>query len=422
MNTIILKKIQVQNNRVDYYFDVQGNCKQYFKGNTNLFIKYNTDMSNVPLSILTIPFISNVGPIAWVTDSVLIVNEIDQSFYECLEDIREAYQEMYPKVQFNGAITSNKIENNMYKPEKEAMQLFSGGVDALATFIRIKDKKPDIITEFGWMEKDLEINNVWENEKRITANFSHRNKLEHYLIESNYGTFINSKTLNDHFHGCLKDNWWHGLQHGLALIGAAIPIAFIKRVKCIYIASSFSIHYKSTCASDPTIDNLIRYASGSVFHDAFELHRQNKIKLILDYYNKTKEKVELKVCFENPLNGENCGECEKCLRTILGIVAEGGDPAKFNIYVHKTLSETVKSFLDLNIKSFTDSKLYAWNLIRNRMVMNKEKVKYKDLLAWFSDYNFEDQQMKSLLKYRIINFPRILNKRLIKVVNSAVKN
>jgi hypothetical protein len=418
MNVISLKKIQVKKNRVDYYFDVEGNCKQYFKGNNHLFIKYNLDISNVPLSILTIPFISNIGPIAWITDSVLIVNEIDQSFYNCIEDVKEAYQTMYPKVQFKGAITSAKIEKNIYKPEKEAMQLFSGGVDAVATFIRIRDKKPDIITEFGWLKQDNENNDVWETEKKITAKFAQNNSLDHHFIESNFGTFINSKTLNDHFQGTLKDNWWHGLQHGLALISAAIPIAYLLKAKCIYIASSFSIDFKSACASDPTVDNLIRFASGFVFHDAYELNRQDKIKLILDYYNKSKEKAELKVCYENRLNGQNCGRCEKCLRTILGIVAEGGNPLEFNINVQENLSETVKGFLEQNIKSFTESKLYAWKLIRNRMLENKAKVKYIELLNWFLEYNFEDQQMKSLLKYRIVNFPRILNKRLVHIVKS----
>lgn len=47
---------------------------------------------------------------------------------------------MFPSVRFKGSIVVDKIIDNTYTPELEAASLFSGGLDALTTFIRIKDK------------------------------------------------------------------------------------------------------------------------------------------------------------------------------------------------------------------------------------------------------------------------------------------
>ena len=66
---------------------------------------------------------------------------------------------------------------------------------------------------------------------------------------------------------------------------------------------------------DPTVDNEIRFASGKVFHDGYELNRQDKVKVVVDHYSEIKELVNIRVCFKND---ENCCKCEKCLRTITG--------------------------------------------------------------------------------------------------------
>ena len=320
MNTIILDEIVVKNNRVDYFFSIKGNLQKYFKINNHMFLEYNYDISDIPNSILAIPFVSNVIPLVWITDSTILINELDESFYECLNNIKMAYQNMFPSVRFKGSIVVDKIIDNTYTPELEAASLFSGGLDALTTFIRIKDKKPLLITEYGWHEDNIEESDVWEADKENAINFAKCHGLENILIQSNYGTFISAGNIDHDFRGKLEDSWWHGLHHGLAIISAAIPIAFKLKIKCIYIASSNSPLYEVTCASDPTVDNEIRYASGEVFHDGYELNRQDKVKVVVDHYSAIKELVNIRVCFKNE---ENCCKCEKCLRTIMGIIAEG---------------------------------------------------------------------------------------------------
>ncbi|WP_134702549.1 peptidase [Ammoniphilus sp. YIM 78166] len=411
MNHIVLDKMVVKDNRVDYFFSVSKNLQKYFKPANHLFLQYNYDISDLPPSILAIPFVANVVPLIWITDSTLQIRDLDQSFYECLGKIRDAYQAMFPNVTFEGRIAVDTVVNNSYTPELEAASLFSGGLDALTTFIRIRDKKPILITEYGWHEEEIEHSDVWEADKANAINFAGVHGLKNILIQSNYGTFINAgRTIDYDFNKRLGDSWWHGLHHGLAIISAAIPLAFKLKIECIYIASSNSPLYQVPCASDPTIDNEIRYGSGRVFHDAYELSRQNKVKVVVDYYSGVKQPANIRVCFKKE---ENCCKCEKCLRTIMGIVAEGHNPADYGFYIPHNLTQHIIASLNDEVKFFTNTFIIIyWNIIQNRMKENYDNIQLRELADWFLDYDFVAQRRRALLIYRVTKFYPILKRKI----------
>jgi len=421
MNKLILNNIEIKNNRVDYYFRLEGHLQKYFRNENHMFIEYNFGVEDIPKSILSIPFVSNVIPLMWITDSAIELDELDESFFECLNDLKAAYQAMFPSVKFNGAIMPKNIVSNSYVHEKEAASLFSGGLDALTTFIRIKDKNPLLITEYGWYENEITYSDVWEADKQNAVDFGKRYGLDNILIQSNYGTFLKAEEIDIDFKRKLGDSWWHGLHHGLAIISAAIPIAYLLKVKCLYIASSNSPLYKVTCASDPTVDNKIKFASGKVFHDAYELTRQDKVKVVVDYSLKSNEKLNIRVCFKNE---ENCCKCEKCLRTILGILAEGENPLNYGFNISDNMSDHIKKYLYQEVKFFTDTFITIyWNLIQNRMRENYSKIINEDLLDWFLDFDFVKERKRALLRYRIRNFMPILKRKLkMKLDKKIVSN
>lgn len=408
MKTISLDNIVVDNNRVDYYFNSSDELKKYFN-NHHMFLEFNYDLSDVPMSILAIPFVANVIPLVWITNSTLQVNELDLSFLNGLDKIRSAYQNMFNNVKFRGKILVEKSIDNTYTPQREAASLFSGGLDALTTFIRIQDKNPILITEYGWHTEEITPSEVWDADKQNALDFAKEHKLESILIQSNYGTFLNSKKIDKDFHKILGDSWWHGLHHGLAIISAAIPMAYKFKVECVYIASSNSFLYTVPCASDPTVDNEITYGSGRVFHDGYELSRQDKVKIVADFYN-TRQPKSIRVCFKNE---ENCCKCEKCLRTIMGLIAEGKDPRDFGFNLPSNLSQFLRKSLDEEVKFFTKTFIIIyWDLIKKRMNENRENVLFKDILEWFCGYEFRKQRKKSLLNYRVRNFYPIVKRKI----------
>ena len=71
MNQITLEEIKISGNRVDYFFSTSKKLQKYFKKNNHLFLEYNHNIEEVDKSILTIPFVANVIPLTWITDSKL---------------------------------------------------------------------------------------------------------------------------------------------------------------------------------------------------------------------------------------------------------------------------------------------------------------------------------------------------------------
>lgn len=409
MEGIILNNINVEKNKVIYKFSPNEALKKYFNYGNQLFIQYNKDINQVPNSILMIPFLVNVMPILWITDYEMIVEELDEDFYYCLENVKKGFKSMYPNVSFNGQLHVKNLIKNEYDIQKEAAQLFSGGLDAVTTYIRIKEKYPVLITHYNWFEDEIKEDEVWLAEKKIVTDFAEKYELANIFIESNFGTFLNYKALDKDFSKKLNDNWWHGIHHGMAFIGMTAPIMYLMKIKTLYIASSFYEGNPCPCASDPRIDNQIKMASSNVYHDSYEFNRQQKVQIINNYVKKTNDKINLKVCFRTD---KNCCNCEKCMRTILGIIIEGGNPKDFGFEIDDNYDFTLKHFLRNEVKFFTKSKILIWSIMRERLKENYEQVSEKWDFEWLLNYDFKKEKKIRLMEYRIKKFFPILIRKI----------
>jgi len=410
MNRCRLQHIAVRGRRVDYRFEVEGAWRAYFRPECKLFFEYNCDVSDVPPSVLAIPFVANVAPLAWLTDATVEADTLDADFYAALPRIKAGYEAMFPHMRLGGAVHVRTTERNAYEPEREAA-LFSGGLDALTTYIRVKDRRPLLVTEYGWHEDDVRPSDVWEADKANTLTFAAERGLDALFVESNYGTFIKAQTVDRDYRRKLGDTWWHGLHHGLAILSAAVPGAYARRVGRMYIASSNSPAYPMPCASDPKVDNEFRFGTaGAVVHDGYELTRQDKVKTLVDYFAATGERVDVRVCFRKEAN---CCGCEKCLRTMGGILAEGRDPREFGFPVAGDLFAHFRLRLNEEVKFFSDAFISMyWSRIQARMRENYERVPDRRLADWLLAYDFKAERRKSLFRYRVKNFVPILKRKV----------
>ena len=168
------------------------------------------------------------------------------------------------------------------------------------------------------------------------------------------------------------EDWWHGFQHGIGLICLSAPIAFCKHLKTVYIASTNVKGHHATCASDGSIDNYVRFGGTQVVHAQFEMSRQQKIALIVDYCKKEGRRIKLRVCWRSK-GGYNCCHCEKCYRTIFAIVAEGGDPKEYGFNM------TNKDFLDA--ERIVKKSLYkTYGMVRDKWIEIVNKVKARNMV------------------------------------------
>lgn len=327
MNIIKIGSVSASNRNLRVEFDVSEELQKYFTAERVMEIEYSEDISMVPSSILVIPFVCNVLPIAWLADATLIVPELDSEFYEGIPGIRKGYVDMGPMLEYLGDIQVEKLVDNSYEQSNKTAAFFSGGVDAFATLVAHAEERPQLITLWG---ADVKLTDAegWSRVRQHTLDTSLAFGLPNpLLVRSNFRLLVNECTLGK-LVAASGDGWWHGFQHGIALIAHAAPFAYINRWKTVYIASSYTPDIKVICASDPTIDNEVRLISSQVWHDQYECSRQEKVQNIVKYCLQNSRRIQLRVCWITE-GGGNCNVCEKCIRTIIAILAEKAEPSKF---------------------------------------------------------------------------------------------
>jgi len=113
---------------------------------------------------------------------------------------------------------------------------------------------------------------------------------------------------------------WGGweMYHGVAM--AAVAHALAPNHRKIYIASSNSYADQHPWGSHPLLDPLWSTEPVQIVHDGGET-RMDKLRVVVQYPEALKR---LRVCWENP-ETYNCGNCEKCVRTMLALRALGVD-------------------------------------------------------------------------------------------------
>ncbi|NQU11400.1 hypothetical protein HQ590_11450 [bacterium] len=107
---------------------------------------------------------------------------------------------------------------------------------------------------------------------------------------------------------------WGPLYHGAALASLALGLGSVYRQATI--AATHSYDQLFPWGSHPVLDPLWSTESLTFIHDGCEARRVDKTRLIAEHPVALET---LRVCFHNPENAYNCGCCEKCLRTMMGL-------------------------------------------------------------------------------------------------------
>lgn len=402
MEKITLQTIQKDCNTITYVFSATKGLIKYFSGKS-FIIEYPLDVSGVPEAVLAVPFVCNVLPIIWLTDSKLVLPELDKTFFECISNVKKGYEAMFPESKFLGEVSADSIIEVNYTAKGRAC-FFSGGLDATQTLVSHLDERPHLISIWG---SDIRVDNEegWNAVHDGISETALRFNLPDVVIRSSFREFDNEGALDRDFSSQLKDSWWHGVKHGLGLLGHAAPYAYAMGLSTAYIASSnCPSDGPVRCASHPSIDNYVEFASCRILHDGYQFSRQDKIQNVVDYCNTTNNRVNLHVCWETQ-TGKNCCYCEKCYRTMMGIVACGADPVRFGF---EKAHESIPQMLDRLLIPKRISPFLAatqWIHIQRKMEKNKHCLKkspfWSSIRALFKIDFMDIDSYKAPTGYRI---------------------
>lgn len=409
MLSITINKINKSGSLLTIGFRVPDVLRPYF--NTfSFYAEYSQNIEDVSDSICIIPLMVQLLPIAWILDLEIEVDEIDEKFYNSIPDFKKGYQQMYPMIEFKGKIKANRITKNNQKNNRDsndAATFFSGGIDAFATLIAHREDHPDLITVRG---SDIHTNDDkgWGIVTSYNQHVADKFGLRFLTIESNFTEFLNQTQLNT-LVAKSGDNWWHGFQHGIGLIGLSAPLAWVNGYNTVYIASSFTARDKVTCASYPTIDNYIAFCGAKVIHDQFEYNRFQKTEHILRFCEANNMRFKMRVCYHDLL-GDNCCKCEKCIRSAVAIALLGYNPEDYGF---KNPEKIFRNSRFKALRRMDDPVAKLWE------DMQAEAIKIHKLpkgLKWIRTTN--------IAHYRKLFIVRILNRlgRICKPFGSFLNN
>lgn len=373
------------NNKVVFKLDYSKNLKEYFLTDT-FFFEYDSkiDINNVDESILIIPILSTIIPIAWAVGADVYADKVDKTYLKSLIVTKDVFRNFYPQFSFSTDIHVKNIVSNEFGNEGAGL-LFSGGIDSLTSYIRHKEKRPELISVWGadipYYEKKF-----WKKVKMHIVNFANHEKLNIHFIKTNMKD-INELLLTQKF----KVKWWQEVSHGLNLLGLCAPLT-TEKIGTIYIASSG----RGTKDAVTLVDNNVSWADVKAVHDGYELSRMEKTKYIKKYPECL---PYLRVCCSSTSN-YNCGRCEKCLRTITALVLEEMDPENcdFKVEINRKLFQYLKDCLIKGRFHLGENQIFIWKDIQKHIPeqINQDMYGSKEFFEWFKEFDLSKYKMNRL--------------------------
>jgi len=396
---IKIEEVQVLKNRLLLSkISCSRSLERYFQSNL-FWVKYDVDIHEVDASILGIPILFNIIAVAWVTGADIYIKELDNSFLTALNRIKAILQRWFPRFPFSTNIhveniVFNKVDSHIYG------LLFSGGLDSTTSYIQHRNKKPNLIMIWG-ADIPLDRNDFWRKIKTLYKKFAERADVKINFLKSNIQEFLNVYRLDIEFSRYLEGaSWWNAVQHGQFSLGICAPLTITNNIGILLHASSFTGNYKYPQFSHPLIESKLSWAGIKIIHDGWELSRQEKIGQVLkNYLMNNKFNFPIRVCFSQ-YRGLNCNKCEKCYRTITGLVLENIDPNKYGFHISSDFFAFLKRYLlETKILVSHENMNFLWNDIKSHIPENFSHNLHhsKEFFNWFREFDI------SLRKNRSVN-------------------
>ncbi len=217
------------------------------------------------------------------------------------------------------ALEAGKLAGARYPSKARRAALFmSGGIDSLAALRLNHQRYPK--THPGFIKDCLLVHgfdiggvvargmkyHVFERAKRAMA-----------AVAADTGVSLIPVYTNIR-HLCDDRDLWLTRFFGAVL--AAVAHAFDGRINLAYIGSSYDLPNLAPCGSHPLLDPEYASYDLKIRHRDVEVSRIDKIRAIADW---DVALDNLRVCLANVEKRLNCGRCEKCVRTMLGLEAVG---------------------------------------------------------------------------------------------------
>ena len=400
MDEIVIHDSALDGFRIKYEVSVPRSLKKYFRS-FNVFVEYDESV-DVDTSILNMPILTAVLPLAWLTRSDIRIESIDKVFKRSVDNLKQEFMDMYPKADFNTNIHANKLVENRIQVDsyERTALLFSGGVDCTYSLITNLKENTRLIMYWGVegypYPKRPE---YWKQVISTYSDFAKRKGLTLNLVKTNILELLNERRIEHDFHDIiLNGTLWIKLLHWI-LLPLAAPLS-IGRFDRLLIAASHAGHEVTVPAcNDKRIDEKVAWADLQVSHDGYIPRIDKILGPIKEYLEK--DDLIFRVCLKRDIErGKlNCSSCEKCFRTIVGLILIGFDPNKCGFEVDQSTFKAIKDMF--TNEQFGHSTLNVqWKPLQRMAAKSEHDIHGSlEFFKWFRDFDLFSR-VEDVEKYR----------------------
>jgi hypothetical protein len=325
---------------------------------------YDVPIEDVPEGILVIPVLAQVCPVAWANGADVYVTEVDATFARALERVKTTLCGMYDFLE-GGTLYARRTVHPEPEISDESGLLFTGGVDSTCSYVRHREESPTLISIRGWtITSDRTDDENWRQLTDRVSEFAAERDLETAFVESNMLSFLDHPMLLAHYKRYVDGAWYSSVGHGLGLLGLCAPMAYARGMADLYVAATHWEGIDLEWGSRPDIDDHVRWAGTQCHHDCYELTRQERLDRIAEYVESDAPDLELQTC--NRQMAGNCGRCEKCYRTAVGLRLSGLEPTAHGYPFTDGEYDRVRAALENGRWVLGQDEKYMWADIRER--------------------------------------------------------
>ncbi|WP_163832473.1 hypothetical protein [Spartinivicinus ruber] len=298
--------------------------------------------------------------------------KISPLLFKKVYEIQQVYHCWNPKLQ-PVAINAAIYEDITNKPKNQKSgSFFSGGIDSTFTLISHFDEIDYLIFLTGFDQFD-----PVDQHKAIIKklnNIAQKHNKSLVVIKNNVREYINEKKISNEF------------QHGITMASLGISLPLSK----VFIPSSFTYNTLFPWGSHPIADPMWSTESVSIIHDGLQATRVEKTLTIIE---QKKFHDDLQVCWKYV--DRNCGQCSKCIRTLL---------------VFKLTNKTTSAFPDVNIinqlKYLKPNNIVAENFVRELIELshktNNQQIEMKlKRIMWLYLVKLHSYKLAHLLTFNL---------------------
>ncbi|MFY3740860.1 MAG: hypothetical protein HMLIMOIP_001305 [Candidatus Nitrosomirales archaeon] len=400
--------LEIENRRIVANLRFSEGLRKYFF-TTELKVEYDTKIT-CDRSISVLPALSLVAPIAWARGTDIVVDRVDEAYLNSLQNVRRILEGWFPQFVSKSQIKPKSIVKNELHNHQGAL-LFSGGLDSITSYLRNKAEHLTLITLL--MSEDR-YRPFYEKLKNTFQGFAKDQGNDIHFIQSNIrgGTnnVVNNMLLASEFG---LPTWWRSVSLGLVTLGLCAPLTASAGIAFVRMASTYRDNHGIPEADYYLSKTKISWADINAIDDSSDLTRQQKIR----YFFKGHKDLYKYLLVCNNLSGhtipiakpypENCGYCEKCLRTITGLMLEGIDPNECNFTVEPDILSHIKhAFTSGSLNLPRNNKIF-WQDIQENVVDSTinfngatgQKYPAEEFFTWFRNFDIESYRPKT---YRLL--------------------